>query len=93
VPAACVDERRRPANQGRGLTEMGVQADNSDIRLTFRPLADDVPVPVRLRRLLKTALRQLRLKCTKVEDVPAGLPAVSGDCAAERKPEATAGEG
>jgi hypothetical protein len=43
-----------------------------DIVLTFRPLpdAEDVPVGVRVRQLLRTALRRDRLKCVKVEGLP-----------------------
>ncbi len=37
------------------------------VRLTFRPLADSVPAAIRLRRLLKIALRQLNLRCVAVE--------------------------
>jgi hypothetical protein len=33
-------------------------------------LRDDVPFAVRLRSLLKTALRRDRLRCKAVEDVP-----------------------
>jgi hypothetical protein len=38
-----------------------------DIRLVLRPLPDDVPVEVRLRQLLKVALRRFRLKGVSVE--------------------------
>lgn len=38
--------------------------------LELEALEDSVPVPVRLRRLLKIALRTLRLRCTRI--VPAG---------------------
>lgn len=43
-----------------------------DIVLTFRPLpdAEDVPVGVRVRQLLRTALRRDRLKCVRVEGLP-----------------------
>jgi hypothetical protein len=34
-----------------------------NITLTFRPLPDDVPVAVRIRHLLKYALRAQRLRC------------------------------
>jgi hypothetical protein len=39
-----------------------------DIGLVFRPLPDPegVPVAVRVRRLLKYALRALRLKCVRL---------------------------
>lgn len=33
---------------------------------TFEPLPDEVPVAVRMRLLLKTALRRLRLKCVGI---------------------------
>jgi hypothetical protein len=42
-----------------------------DIRVTLRPLAADAPVDVRLRNLLKTALRRDRLRCVRVEEVAA----------------------
>jgi hypothetical protein len=45
-----------------------------DWRLVFRPLPDDVPVPVRIRHLLKIALRSLRLKCVKLEPTPKNEP-------------------
>jgi hypothetical protein len=43
-----------------------------DIILTFRPLpdAEDVPVGVRVRQLLRTALRRDRLRCVRVEGLP-----------------------
>jgi hypothetical protein len=43
-----------------------------DIVLTFRPLpdAEDVPVGVRVRQLIKTALRRDRLRCVRVEGLP-----------------------
>lgn len=34
--------------------------------LVFEPLDDAVPAPVRVRRLLKYALRGLRLKCVNM---------------------------
>jgi hypothetical protein len=39
------------------------------ITLTLVPLADPRPVEVRLRNLLKTALRRDRLKCVSVEGI------------------------
>ena len=43
-----------------------------DIVITFRPLPDreQVPVGVRVRKLLRTALRRDRLRCLKVEGLP-----------------------
>jgi hypothetical protein len=41
-----------------------------DITLTFRPLEDTVPVAVRVRALLKTALRRDRLRCVTISGVP-----------------------
>ncbi len=38
-----------------------------EVRLTFRALPDDVPPAIRIRRLLKHALRSLGLKCVRVE--------------------------
>jgi hypothetical protein len=39
--------------------------------LTFRPLPDEAPAAIRVRRLLKHALRALRLKCVRIVDLPA----------------------
>jgi hypothetical protein len=41
-----------------------------DYRLTLRPQTSDVPVAIRLRRLLKYALRQCSLKNMGLETVP-----------------------
>jgi hypothetical protein len=51
-----------------------------DFRITVRDLAPpgDVTTDVRLRRMLKAALRWFGFRCVKVEEVPrpgAGLPA------------------
>ncbi len=43
-----------------------------DVRLTLRPLPDEVPTDIRLRRLLKYALRALGLRCVKIEDLERG---------------------
>jgi hypothetical protein len=40
------------------------------VRLTFVALRDDVAFAIRLRSLLKYALRSCRLRCRVVEDVP-----------------------
>ena len=45
--------------------------DPAEYRLTFKAQSSDVPPEVRLRRLLKYALRVCGLKCVSVEDVPA----------------------
>jgi hypothetical protein len=42
-----------------------------DIRLTLRPLASDWPAPIRLKRLLKAALRAWGFRCVCVEELPA----------------------
>jgi hypothetical protein len=54
--------------------------DNTEdlVKLTFRPLADDVPVAIRLRQLLKHALRALRLRCVCVEDVDSPKAGAAG---------------
>jgi hypothetical protein len=46
--------------------------DRPVIVITFRALPDrhDVPVGVRVRQLLRTALRRDRLKCVRVEGLP-----------------------
>src|SRR5262245_28474878 len=49
---------------GMGNGEWGME-ECIDYVLTFRPLARDVPPDVRVRMLLKHALRGLGLKCTK----------------------------
>lgn len=43
--------------------------DLGTLRLTFRPLASEVPATIRFRHLLKVALRTFGLKCIKVESV------------------------
>jgi hypothetical protein len=40
--------------------------------LTFRPEVNDVPPPIRIRRLLKYAGRVLGLKCVEVRDAKPG---------------------
>jgi hypothetical protein len=35
--------------------------------LTFLPLTDEVPIEVRVRQLLKYALRAQRLRCVKID--------------------------
>lgn len=49
-----------------------METHDPDITITFRPLpdAEEVPVAVRVRRLLRTALRRDRLRCLKVEGLP-----------------------
>jgi hypothetical protein len=42
----------------------------SDVCLRFRSLPSDIPAPVRLRRLLKAALRSFGFKCLAVETPP-----------------------
>src|SRR5262245_19369774 len=49
---------------GMGNGEWGME-ECTDYVLTFRPLARDVPPDVRVRMLLKHALRGLGLKCTR----------------------------
>ena len=41
------------------------------IVLVLKPLPDDVPVAVRVRALLKTALRRDRLRCVSLAQPPA----------------------
>lgn len=48
--------------------------DGQDIVLRLRPLPDTVPVAVRLRALLKTALRRDRLRCVGLSGAPAASP-------------------
>jgi hypothetical protein len=50
-------------------------ADPPDYRLTLRPLASDVPVPVRLRSVLKRLLRSYQFRAVAVEEVRAEPPA------------------
>ncbi len=60
---------------------MGAPADVSDLpmfQLTLRPLPDDRPVALRLRAMLKNALRQQRLRCVEILELPApGSPATA----------------
>jgi hypothetical protein len=56
------------------------------VKLTFRALPADSPFAVRLRHLLKTALRGCRLRCVRVEDVPAVRLADEADSPANAKP-------
>jgi hypothetical protein len=44
------------------------------LRLTFKALPDEVPPAIRFRRLLKWALRGLRLKCIDMDNGPGGKP-------------------
>jgi hypothetical protein len=48
------------------------------VEITLRALPDAVPVAVRLRAVLKFALRSCRLRCLRVIDVP-------GDVRADRE--------
>jgi hypothetical protein len=43
--------------------------------VTLDALVDDVPAAVRLRRLLKCALRSFGFRCVSVRDVPADADA------------------
>jgi hypothetical protein len=58
--------------------------DTDDITLTFRPLPDDVPVSVRVRHLLKYALRAQRLRCVAMVGVPT-VPAATPQPAPETR--------
>jgi hypothetical protein len=54
-----------------------------DYRLTLRPLPGSCPPIVRLRQLLKVAVRAFRLRCVAVEELSAGRrPDARGDGAA-----------
>jgi hypothetical protein len=48
-------------------------ADDPYIRITFRPLKSGYPVPVRVRRMVKAALRSQQLRCVAIEEVAAEL--------------------
>lgn len=52
--------------------EMETPEPRPEITITFRALPDrhNTPVSVRIRALLKTALRRDRLKCLRVEGLP-----------------------
>ncbi len=45
-----------------------------EYRLTFRALPGELPVPIRLRHLLKDALRSYGLRCTAIEEVKPSNP-------------------
>ncbi len=47
-----------------------------EVILRFRPLRDAVPLPNRVRQLLKYALRTCKLKCERVEALPQTEPTV-----------------
>jgi hypothetical protein len=44
--------------------------ERDEVVLRFRPLADPVPWPHRVRQLLKYALRACNLRCVRVEGLP-----------------------
>jgi hypothetical protein len=46
-------------------------SDRPTITIVLEPLPDTVAWPIRVRALLKTALRRLRLKCLRVTEQPA----------------------
>lgn len=49
---------------------------DDEVVLHFRPLADNVPWPHRVRRLLKYALRVCNLRCERIVNLPKdGSPA------------------
>jgi len=43
--------------------------ETADYRITLRGQSSDLPAIVRLRQLLKVALRSYRFKCTAVEQI------------------------
>jgi hypothetical protein len=51
--------------------------DPTRIILELTPLASDVPVAVRLRHLLKFALRAQQLRAVEIRESPADAPAVA----------------
>jgi hypothetical protein len=56
-----------------------------DVR--FRAMPSDIPVPARLKQLLKTAGRAFGLRCVNVAAVPPGLRQDEpGEAEAARKP-------
>ena len=57
-----------------------------DYRLTLRPLPSSIAPAIRLRALLKYALRACRLRCVHVEELPADSGATRG---AERPADAS----
>jgi hypothetical protein len=57
------------ADQG-GRRRGGHGPSRERFRLTFEALPDDVGPAIRLRRLLKYALRTLRLRCRRVDRAP-----------------------
>jgi len=48
------------------------QADEYVYQLTFRPLESSIPIGVRLRRVLRYALRETRLRCIEVRETANG---------------------
>ena len=63
--------------EGTGPTPAPRSGEEFELRLVAQP--DNVPGTVRIRRLLKQALRGLRLKCTSVRDVTAQPLSNTGD--------------
>jgi hypothetical protein len=47
---------------------------DADVRLIIKPLPDEVPAAIGIRRWLKQGLRAFGLKCVSVEEVPNGSP-------------------
>jgi hypothetical protein len=61
------------------------QPGGEQVEVVLRALPDDVPFAVRLRALLKFALRSCRLRCVGLKDLPADGQADRRDRPAERK--------
>jgi hypothetical protein len=55
-----------------------VRDDLTPLRLTLQPLPHALPASVRVRQLLKLALRSLGLRCVRIEPVPPASPPESG---------------
>ena len=65
-----------PTPPGSALTHSGVgrNAREDTFTITLRSLASDVPTAIRLRKLLKVALRQMSLRCVSVQQNCAAAP-------------------
>jgi hypothetical protein len=59
--------------------------------LVLKPLPDNVPVAIRLKRWLKIGLRTFSLKCVSVEEVANGTPGFAQEAtSADQPPKAEA---
>jgi hypothetical protein len=72
-----------------------MSAASSGFRLTFKPVGDGPPACIRIRKLLKAALRACGLRCVKAEEMAANALGVASDASGtvEAAGEAPSGRG